>query len=210
MATDKTNEAAPAEQEAVPAQAEGSPPAEAPAAEKGGGIGAWLPLITTVVAMPVLAYLTTAFVLLPKVQKAIAASDTTSANTPATKASEVGKPAEKAGGARGGAKAKEGATEKATVPINKILVNLSGSMGTRYLLTSLSLEGESANFKETIEKNQAQLIDLAQGILGSKTISDLEKPGARNVIRNELLTVFNNALGDGTVKQIYITEFAVQ
>jgi flagellar FliL protein len=55
-----------------------------------------------------------------------------------------------------------------------------------------------------------QLKDLATGTLSSKTISDLEKPGARNVIRAELMTVFNNALGGPLVQEIYITELAIQ
>ena len=53
-------------------------------------------------------------------------------------------------------------------------------------------------------------MDLATGALSSKTISDLEKPGARNVIRAELMTVINNALGGPAVQEIYITEMAIQ
>jgi hypothetical protein len=41
-------------------------------------------------------------------------------------------------------------------------------------------------------------------------MSDREKPGARNVIRAELLTIFNNALGGPIIKEIYITEMAIQ
>ena len=44
----------------------------------------------------------------------------------------------------------------------------------------------------------------------TKTIADLEKPGARNIIRSELLTVFNNALGGPVIQDIYITEQAIQ
>ena len=42
------------------------------------------------------------------------------------------------------------------------------------------------------------------------TIADLEKPEARTVVRSELQTVFNNALGAGTVQDVYLTEFAIQ
>ena len=55
-----------------------------------------------------------------------------------------------------------------------------------------------------------QLRDLASSILGSKTIADLEKPEARNLIRAELLSQFNAALGGNAVQDIYITEFAIQ
>ena len=207
MATD-TNEAAPDPKEAAAGKGDGAAPEEA-ATSQGGGIGAWIPLIVTVVAMPVLAYFMTTFVLLPKVQKTLATSEAATAEkheAGAVKSKE--QPAAKE--AAHTTKEKGGQDTKVAVPISKILVNLSGSMGTRYLLTSLSLVGESPSFKDQIDKNQAQLVDLAAGILGSKTIADLEKPGARNIVRNELLTVFNNALGEGSVKELYITEFAVQ
>ena len=96
------------------------------------------------------------------------------------------------------------------VPLSKMLVNVAGTMGTRYLMTSVTLVGNTADFKTKIEENKDQLMDLATGALSSKTISDLEKPGARNVIRAELMTVFNNALGGSVVQEIYITELAIQ
>jgi len=196
MATDSAEEAPAQNTEAL--STEGTP-------ASGGGIGGWIPLIVTVVTMPVLAYLTTAFVLVPKVQKELAASD---AAAPEKHEGDTAKPKDKSEAHP--AKEKGGSAAKVAVPINKILVNLSGSMGTRYLLTSLSLVGDSADFKEQVDKNEAQLVDLAAGILATKTIADLEKPGARNEVRGELLTVFNNALGDGKVKELYITEFAIQ
>jgi flagellar FliL protein len=91
-----------------------------------------------------------------------------------------------------------------------MLVNVAGTMGTRYLMTSVTLVGNTGDFKTKIEENKDQLTDLATGALSSKTISDLEKPGARNVIRSELLTVLNNALGGPLIQEIYITEMAIQ
>jgi flagellar FliL protein len=101
-------------------------------------------------------------------------------------------------------------TTKVTVPMNKLLVNVAGTMGTRYLMTSVTLVGNTADFKDRIENNKDQLMDLATGALCSKTIADLEKPGARNVIRSELMTVLNNALGGPVIQEIYITELAIQ
>jgi flagellar basal body-associated protein FliL len=61
-----------------------------------------------------------------------------------------------------------------------------------------------------MEENKDKILDVANGTLGSKTIPDLEKPGARNQLRSELLTVINGALGGDVVKEIYITEMAIQ
>jgi flagellar FliL protein len=163
----------------------------------GGGFKAYLPLLIAVVAMPALAYATTKFVLLPKLQHSMNQSGTTET---AAEPAAAGKDGEKTTGSKG----------KVTVALSKMLVNVSGTMGTRYLMTSVTLVGNTPEFKAKIEDNKDQLMDLANGTLSTKTISDLEKPGARNIIRSELLTVFNNALGGPVVQEIYITELAIQ
>jgi flagellar FliL protein len=180
--------------------------AAAPAPAAGGGFKAFLPLIVAVVVMPALAFATTRFVLLPKLTAAVspAKAGAATAEPAAPAAAEGGASAAKEGGKTAGGKA------KVTVALSKILVNVAGTMGTRYLMTSVTLVGTTPDFKEKIDDNHDQLMDLANGALSTKTISDLEKPGARNVIRTELLTVFNNALGGPLVQEIYITELAIQ
>jgi flagellar FliL protein len=171
------------------------------APKSGGGLKSWLPLIVTIITMPLLAFATTRFVLLPRMVRALGAS---SSAAPAESASA---PASSTSASPDGGKT---ATTKVTVPMNKLLVNVAGTMGTRYLMTSVTLVGNTADFKDKIENNKDQLMDLATGALSSKTIADLEKPGARNVIRSELLTVLNNALGGPVIQEIYITELAIQ
>ena len=137
--------------------------------------------------MPLLAFATTRFVLLPKMEHALAKSNGATATEAA---------ADAAGAApkEDGKDAAPGKT-KVMVPMSKMLVNVAGTMGTRYLMTSVTLVGNTPDFKAKIEENKDQLMDLATSTLSTKTISDLEKPGARNVIRSELMTVLNNALG---------------
>lgn len=192
--------------------------APAPAA-KPSGIGAWLPLIVTVVAMPAMAYAMTSFVLLPKMKAELATlsahntgHDEPAASTehkePAAATSHGGKTEKPAG--KETAHASASASGKKTVPLDKVLVNVAGTMGSRYLMASMALASSAPDLEAKVKEHQPQLIDLAAGILSSKTVADLEKPGARNIIRSELLTVFNNALGAGSVQEIYLTEFAVQ
>jgi flagellar FliL protein len=98
-----------------------------------------------------------------------------------------------------------------TVPLGgKVLVNVAGTMGTRYLLAQLSLVSSNPDLKSLVDKHDAALRDAACSALSVKTIADLEKPGARNLIRTELVSVFNNILGEGLIADIYLTEFAVQ
>src|SRR5579862_2577138 len=212
-------------------------PATADAGEKtaeavpsSGGIKGWLPLIITAVTMPALAYCTTAFVLIPRLQKqaavAASSSQTDTNNSSAAAAAADSKPATPAKAEEKGAeKGKESTVTdatlkdrgvkvtrsgKMTVPLTKILVNVAGSMGSRYLMAGVTLASDKQGFGDLIINNEAQLLDAAASVLSSKSIADLEKPEARTVVRSELQTVFNNALGSGTVQEVYLTEFAIQ
>ncbi|HVY72325.1 MAG TPA: flagellar basal body-associated FliL family protein [Verrucomicrobiae bacterium] len=188
-------------------------PAAAPAeagAKKGGALQTWLPLIVSLVIMPVLAYATTTFILLPKLVQASGGGKPAAHGEAA--AEKGGEHGEHGGGGHGGkeAEGKDSGKEKYTAVLDKVLVNVAGSMGTRYLLTKMTLVSDNSSVKTLIEKNADQLRDLASSTLGAKTITDLEKPGARNQIRSELITSFNSALGNPVVKEIYFTEFAIQ
>jgi len=177
--------------EATGTEAEGK---AAPTKEGGGGGGmkAWLPLIVTMLLMPALAFGVAQFVILPQLQKGLGI--------------KAGASGETASSAK-----KEGADAKQeTVLMSKLLVNVADTMGARYLLVSLSVVGTTTDFKQKMTDHDAQLRDMACGDLATKTLADLEKPDERNAIRNELITGFNNILGDSVVQQIYLTEFAIQ
>lgn len=166
-----------------------APASNAPGAS-GGGFKAWLPLIIMVLLMPALAYAVTTFVLVPQLQKGLGISAAAATET--------------------AAKPKKDDSRKESVMMTKLLVNVAGTMGARYLLVSLSVVGSTADFKAQMDAHDAQLRDMAQSALATKTLADLEKPDARNLIRNELITGFNNILGDGVVEEIYFPEFAIQ
>jgi flagellar protein FliL len=157
-----------------------------------GGFKAWLPLLVTVLLMPLLAYAMTRFLLLPQLQKGLGMTVAARAPVPEAKGKEDPK------------------TQRDCVPMNKLLVNVAGTMGARYLLVSLSVYGSDSDFKAKMSAHDAQLRDLAGGVLAAKTLADLEKPGIRNLIRSELISTFNNILGGSMVQEIYLTEFAIQ
>ena len=159
------------------------------AAAKGGG-KSWLPLVLNIVLMPAIAYGLTVFVLIPKIQGGKGGEETSAA-----------------GDAHGGG----GSKNKITVPLGgKVLVNVAGTAGTRYLVANMTLVGKTADLKTKVDENDPQLRDAAMSILGGKTISDLEKPGMRNIIRAELISAYNDILGKEAITDIYFTEFAIQ
>jgi flagellar FliL protein len=195
--------------------AEAPTPAEAAPAASSGGIKAWLPLILAVVLMPALAWGITSFVIVPKVLKARETTGTTGGEEQSGEDNKHGAEEHEAAseGGKGDGHGKESpgkGKKKQNYQISKLIVNLAGSMGTRYLMTSTTLVGTKSGFKEIIEEHKDQLLDLTIGVLATKTINDLEKPGSRNQIRSELISVYNHALGAGLVEEIYFTEFAIQ
>jgi len=212
---DKPTEAKPAADETADKAANPDAPAETADATPSapGGIMAWLPLIVMIVLMPVLAFVMTRFVLAPRLVRALSVGEPADAE-PSPSAVEQHPAAQKTTDAKSentkekpvsGKSEKGQAGQHVLAPLGKVLVNIAGSMGSRYLMANLTLVGNTADLPERVESNKDQLMDLASGVLYSKSISDLEQPGARNLIRNELRMVFNNALGEGVVQEIYIT-----
>jgi flagellar FliL protein len=182
---------------------EPSPVSEAPKSAAKSDFKAWLPLIGAVVLLPVVAYGVTTFILLPKLQKGLGITP------PASTSSAHGAPA--ASGHGGAAATPEPSPGgKLQVPLSKMIVNVSGTMGSRFLMVSLIMVSTKEDFPAIVKANEAQLKDTAGGILGTKTIPDLEKPGARNIVRSELITAFNHVLGGATVQEVYFTDFAIQ
>ena len=188
----------------------------------GGGIKALLPLLVTIVLMPVLAFVTTKFLIVPKILHARggevpeeAAEEGGDAHGAKPEAKHGEDKADKGHGEAkkpdAGEKGKAGGKgKKQTAQLSKMIVNVAGTAGTRYLMSSITIVGTHADLKGLIEENKDQLLDLANSALASKTISDLEKPGSRNQLRSELMSIFNNALGGTIVQEIYFTEFAIQ
>jgi flagellar basal body-associated protein FliL len=161
------------------------------------------------VLLPAIAYGVTTFILLPKLQKGLGIQ----AAEPAAESSHGGHGASAAAeGGEGGAGAEGavGAGGRVQVPISKLVVNVSGTMASRFLMVSMILVSNKPNFPTLVKEREAQIKDTAGTILATKTISDIEKPGARNLIRSELITAINQVFGGATVQEIYFTDFAIQ
>lgn len=197
-----------AKTEAPPAAPAAAPaPAPAPAASK-GKIASLLPLILAVVLAPALSWAVAEFLLMPRLQEKLAAvksGDSADAHETAPVAAEGGH-----GGGHGG---KEGGKEggnPASYEFQNVVVNLSGTMGTRYLKTSFIVTGADANIKMLFEAQKPKLTDVTLNVLSSLSLADLEEPGSKNVLREKLVLAYNQALGKRVADQVYFSDFVVQ
>jgi len=213
MAAEKTEKP---EAAAAPAAASAAP--EASSAPKGGGTAGFLPLIIALVLAPVISWVVAEFVLLPRFKSqllAAAGGEQQAAVSPAGEHGESeSKPAAKKPEAKK-AEGKKGEHAAATAggpgsyQFDNIVVNLSGTMGTRYLKTSFLITGKE-NLNELFEKRHPELLDATLNTLGSLTLADLEEVGSRNLIRARLISAYNEVIGVRVVEQIYFSEFVVQ
>jgi flagellar protein FliL len=199
MPTKPDTHAAPAKPDAAAAKAETAASVAPATPAPRSGIAAWLPAIAVVLLAPAVTWATVEFVLIPRLQKQL------SAPVPETAAAE---PA--AGGHGHGKGGKEGKDNAApNYEFQNIVVNLNGTMGTRYLKTSFLVTGE-AGIKAAFETNKPKLTDVTLNVLSSLTLADLEEPGAKNVIREKLVGAYNQALGRKVAEQVYFSDFVIQ
>lgn len=204
-----------AKADAKAADAKAAAEAAAPAADvagKGGakGFAAFIPLIAVLVLAPAISWAVGQFVLLPQLKKELALPATAHAAEPAAEEPAAeGTGGEEHGGGHG--KKGEGAAAPAnTYEFANIVVNLSGTMGTRYLKTTFLVTGTDKALRGTFESNKAKLLDVTLNVLSSLSLADLEEAGAKNLIREKLIGAYNQALNKKVAEQVYFSDFVVQ
>ncbi|MFT3868933.1 MAG: flagellar basal body-associated FliL family protein [Nibricoccus sp.] len=201
------------------------PPAAAAAADKdkgaapeaaakpagGGGFAAFIPLIAAIVIAPVLSWAVGQFVLMPKLKKELAVPVDPHAIAPAEHVAEEASAGEGGKEEKGGhGKKGEAGANGATYEFENVVVNLAGTMGTRYLKTAFLVTGTEKSLRATFENNKPKMVDVTINVLSSLSLADLEEAGAKNLIREKLIGAYNQALGKKLVEQVYFSDFVVQ
>lgn len=178
-----------------------------PEAEKApSGSGGFLPIIAVVVLVPVISFVMAEFVLFPRLEKRLGAMGVEVAGHGAEGAEKSHAPAKDGHGAHGATP--ESPTH--SYEFTNIVSNLAGSMKSRYVKVSFTAYSSNAELEHLVEKNKAKLLDSALGVLSGLTIADLESPGVKNKIRNELIFSFETTLGDRVIEEVYFSEFVIQ
>ena len=166
-----------------------------------GLLTALVPIAVVLVATPVLTWTVAEFLLLPRLERRLAA-----AANGADTAAKANPPAEAAAEPK---KGEPGASTN-TYEFSNVVVNLAGTMGTRYLKTSFLVTGTDTSLRSVFESNKPKLIDVTLNVLSSLSLPDLEEAGAKNIIREKLVIAYNQALGKRMAEQVYFSDFVVQ
>lgn len=184
--------------------------AAAPVAAPSGGMKAWLPMIAALVLAPAATWAVVEFVLVPRLQKKLAVAAATPGEHGAVEPEAPAPAAHSGGHGKPGKDGKDGKEGGPSYEFQNVVVNLSGTMGTRYLKTSFVVTGTDANIRGIFEGAKPKLIDVTLNVLSSLTLADIEEPGAKNVIREKLIAAYNQALGRKVAQQVYFSDFVVQ
>ena len=210
--------------DAAPAAEKSDGHGAAPAAAGAGGMKAMMPAIIAIVLAPAATWGVANFVLLPKfkasVAEAVAAGDPDAAAKGDKKADAHGAKKPDAHGAKKadahGAKkadahgAKGGGGGDQGYKFENVVVNLSGTMGTRYLKASFLITGDKPDLAERFAEAKPQLTDVTLAVLSSLTLADLEEAGSKNIIRERLIAAYNQVLGGKYAENLFFSEFVVQ
>ena len=94
---------------------------------------------------------------------------------------------------------------------DKIVVNIANTHGMRYAVARISFLSDDPEFLDKLNEKREVLLDKANGILGSKTLDEIETVGFKSLLRLDLKAQFESALGrSGIIREVIITEFIVQ
>lgn len=154
------------------------------------GRSAWLPLVAIIVLMPAISYAMMEYWMFPRLDVRLAA--VVSGEDPRNRKADTS----------------DGLMHSHT--FDDIIVNVSGTLGTRYLKTSFTIHSQEADVTEIVQSRHSRILDAALGTLSTLRLQDLEQPGARNFVRNELIDSINSSIGRPIVQELYFLDFVVQ
>jgi len=95
-------------------------------------------------------------------------------------------------------------------PIEDVVVNPSGTSGTRYLCTTVALEAVDPTVVEEIQGREPQIRDLLIEILGRRTVEELSDLQTRENLREEIKTAVDDLLVSGEITGVYFANFVLQ
>ena len=161
---------------------------------------AWLPVLTLLICLPLLSFLLTEYIIIPRIKHKI--SELLSSVSATTQTEKVNNtPA---------ANEKISAGEIFSYEIKDIIGNLTGEQNTRYIRVSFVLESSQNDFVELMKRNEARIIDATLSVLSILTTEQLQATGAKNIVRSQLLQSFETALNQKCISGLYFSQFVVR
>jgi flagellar FliL protein len=161
-------------------------------------------LVASLVLAPALTFGVAQFVLIPQLKASL------SLEGDHTEESHAEDDGGHGGGGHGEGKDGEPTGDAKSYAFENMVVNLAGTMGTRYLKCSFVVTGRDSSLRASFESNKMQLTDVTLSVLSSLSLVELEEAGAKNLLRERLVNAYNQALGKALAEQVYFADFVIQ
>ena len=96
------------------------------------------------------------------------------------------------------------------IRFENIVVNPSGTMGSRYLSTTVGLEVRNEETEKIILQSEPRIKDALITHLSSRTIDELTDAQTREEIRKAILALVNQSIAPQKVAAVYFLDFVLQ
>lgn len=94
--------------------------------------------------------------------------------------------------------------------LDQFIVNLLSQGGRRYLKINIGLEMTTPNLENELNAKRALVRDIIIGILTSKSPEDLSTTRGREKMKEEIAQRLNESLVDGKIRNVFISDMAIQ
>ena len=108
-----------------------------------------------------------------------------------------------------GLKGGENAAPK-LVTLENIIVNLAGSQGSRFLMTSIAIATEDEKLESALRGRQVELRDKITTVLEVMTMPQLTAPGARDTVKARIQSMVVSMLGGRPKLKVFVPQFVIQ
>lgn len=94
--------------------------------------------------------------------------------------------------------------------LDQFIVNLLSQGGRRYLKINIGLEMTTANLENELNAKRALVRDIIIGILTSKSPEDISTTRGKDKMKEEIVQRLNENLVDGKIRNVFISDMAIQ
>jgi flagellar FliL protein len=94
--------------------------------------------------------------------------------------------------------------------ITGMTINPAGTNGSRYLLVNAALEADDEKTIAQIQEREFVVRDRLIGVMSRRTVPELADITLREALKDSLLTSINAVVDEGSVSQLYFTQYVMQ
>ena len=94
--------------------------------------------------------------------------------------------------------------------LDQFIVNLLSQGGRRYLKINIGLEMTTPNLENELNAKRALVRDIIIGILTSKSPEDISTTRGKDKMKEEIVQRLNENLVDGKIRNVFISDMAIQ